>query len=159
MKLFASVLLGVVCFFSSFSFASCIDVTGDYDSGFVREGKGKLIWSFKQNGCDSISTGSYYLWGSTKTDEVLPAVNYVQLGKETLCEMGRCFVFTLTTKGFEYFWEGSIKVNQTFSCRYNRVEMELEGRNFVRTFFIQDGSTNCRNLGTYSIVLKPIAYN
>src|SRR5438105_474350 len=109
MKYFILLFFGFFAIVPSSSFASCLDITGDYDSGFVQEGRGNLIWSLKQTGCDSISTGSYYLSGSSKSDEVTPTINYVHEGKTNLCEVKKCFVFAEAAERLEYEWNGSIK--------------------------------------------------
>ncbi|MCB9073435.1 MAG: hypothetical protein H6623_07420 [Bdellovibrionaceae bacterium] len=156
MKLFAFAFVGVLSVIPTLSSASCLNITGDYDSGFIQEGKGNLIWSFKQDSCDAISTASYYLWGSTKSDEVAPTINYVHAGKTDLCEVKACFIFTETESGLVYDWDGSIKVNGVYSCRYDRVEISLDGENFVRTFYINDVSPNCKKTKSYSVSLKRV---
>lgn len=156
MKLFALSIFSGVLFLSSHSQARCLDITGDYDSGFAQEGKGNLIWSFTQKGCASISTGSYYLWGAVKTDEVPLTVNYVHEGHQELCEVSKCFVFTESNSGLEYNWDGAIKVNGAFSCHYSRVEISIDSQNLIRTFYIDDKSPNCRKIKEYPITFKRI---
>jgi hypothetical protein len=156
MKLVAFVFSGILTVIPTLTSASCLNVMGDYDSGVIREGKGNLIWSFKQNNCDSISVGSYYLWGSAKSDEVAPTTNYVHAGKIELCEIKNCFIFTETESGLEYEWDGSVKVDGVYSCRYNRVEISLDHANLIRTFYINDLSPNCKRTKSYRVSFRRV---
>jgi hypothetical protein len=148
---FISLVLSASCFA-----APCIDITGDYSSGTVSPDKGTLIWSFKQNGCESISMGSYYLWGTTTNDISPQVINYVHKGMQELCGTHQCFEFQEIADGLEYLWNGSIKIDGVYSCRYSRVDIFLHSGDLLRKFFISDLSPNCKGKDTYTITLNRV---
>jgi len=155
MKLIGLFFFSGILFFVSFSQATCVDFTGDYDSGLLNGSKGSLVWSLKQNGCDSIALGSYYRSGNVKTDEIAPKLLYVhQSQQQQLCPKS-CLLFTETTDGIEYSRNDTVVVNFN-RCSYNKVEMLINDQGLVHKFYIADNTPNCRNIKVHTIVFERV---
>lgn len=124
----------------------CTDLSGDYAASASRLPEKRFIYTLRQNGCDTISAGSYALVNGSPSEERAPQLLYVNEAKRSLCP--NCVGFTIVIDGIEIRANGQVAVRKAEYCAYNKVKWSLRGRDLVQTYSLVDKSAACRKGGS-----------
>ena len=145
MKVIVSSFFLFVLLFTAESYAQCLDISGSFTSepSYGQGGVFYQVMTYKQNGCDSISTDLIYFNRATHKIywDLGPRVDYASVNQPDLCEppQALCKLFVADSSKITIQSSFTVDLSPGFHCHVNRIELDMPDVNTLRqTYFIDD---------------------